>query len=153
MTRSDTGLRLTAGTIVLNPTIKGKLVAHREQVTNGTATLRLTIPKTARGKQLKFSSRLGSTAPSPLAPAASASARHTGVLPFACHTGAGEGSTELGLAARHQRVSSAGHSSIQAQGVLTQPRALRVESATFLSPLRPVSQLADSFFDRTRLEL
>jgi hypothetical protein len=36
-----------------SPTIKGKLIAHREQLKRGTATVRLTIPKTTRGKQLK----------------------------------------------------------------------------------------------------
>jgi uncharacterized protein YdaL len=53
VTRSNTGALLTGGTMTCSPTIKGKLIAHREQLKRGTATVRLTIPKTARGKQLK----------------------------------------------------------------------------------------------------
>jgi hypothetical protein len=37
-----------------NPTIGGKLIRpHVERFGNGVATVRLTIPKTAHGKQLK----------------------------------------------------------------------------------------------------
>jgi Fibronectin type III domain len=53
ITRSDNGKNLTAGRMICNPSVKGKVIPHREQFKNGTATLRVKIPKTAKGKLLK----------------------------------------------------------------------------------------------------
>jgi len=53
VTRSDTGARLTSGRMICDPSIGGKQIRHREQFTRGVATLRFTVPKTAKGKLLK----------------------------------------------------------------------------------------------------
>jgi hypothetical protein len=53
VTRSDTGAPLTSGKMVCHPSVKGKVIPHAESFTGGTAKLAFTIPKTAKGKQLK----------------------------------------------------------------------------------------------------
>lgn len=53
VTRSDTGAPLTTGTMVCDPSIGGKTVAHAESLKGGTARLSMTVPKSAKGKQLK----------------------------------------------------------------------------------------------------
>lgn len=53
ITRSDTGAPLTAGTMACDPSIAGKALAHAESFKGGTARLTMTLPKTAKGKQLK----------------------------------------------------------------------------------------------------
>jgi hypothetical protein len=63
VTRSDTGGKLVDGaTLTLDPTIGSTLVAHSEQLKNGTASVRLTVPPTAKGKRLtvKVTIKLGS---------------------------------------------------------------------------------------------
>ena len=62
VTRSDTGGKLVDGaTPTLDPTIGSTLVAHSEQLKNGTASVRLTVPPTAKGKRLtvKVTIKLG----------------------------------------------------------------------------------------------
>jgi hypothetical protein len=51
--RSDTGAKLTSGKMICDPRIGTRMLKHAEQFTNGTATLRFTLPKTAQGKLLK----------------------------------------------------------------------------------------------------
>jgi hypothetical protein len=58
VTRSDTGARLVRASMTCDPRLKGRLVAHREQFRNGIATLRLTVPTTARGKLLQVHLRI-----------------------------------------------------------------------------------------------
>jgi hypothetical protein len=54
ITRSDTGMKLTTGaTLVSNPTIGGVAVPHRDQLANGVATIRLSVPASAKGQQLR----------------------------------------------------------------------------------------------------
>jgi hypothetical protein len=53
VTRSDTGETLTSGKLTCDPSVQGKVVAHAESFTGGTARLSFTIPKNAKGKQLK----------------------------------------------------------------------------------------------------
>jgi hypothetical protein len=53
VTRSDTGAPLTGGRVTCDPSVGGKLLAHVERFANGTASVRLTIPKTAKGHLLK----------------------------------------------------------------------------------------------------
>ena len=53
VTRSDTGAVLTTGTMICDPSVKGKVLTHRESFANGTARLAFTVPKTAKGKVLK----------------------------------------------------------------------------------------------------
>jgi hypothetical protein len=52
--RSDTGAKLVAGaTMTIDPMIGTTLVPHKELLSGGTASVHLTVPKTAKGKQLK----------------------------------------------------------------------------------------------------
>ena len=53
VTRSDTGRLLTTGKMVCDPSVAGKVVRHAESFKGGIATLRFTVPKTAKGKLLK----------------------------------------------------------------------------------------------------
>jgi hypothetical protein len=53
VTRSDNGRPLTAGKMVCDPSIKGRLIRHVEQFKRGVARLVFTIPKNAKGKLLK----------------------------------------------------------------------------------------------------
>ena len=53
VTRSDTSAPLTTGTMTCDPSIAGKVLPHAESFTGGTARLVMTIPKSAKGKQLK----------------------------------------------------------------------------------------------------
>jgi len=53
VTRSDTGDPLTSGRMICDPSVQGKVIEHAESFTGGTAKLAFTIPKTAKGKQLK----------------------------------------------------------------------------------------------------
>jgi hypothetical protein len=53
ITSSVTGQKLTTGTMICDPQVKGKIIKHAEHFTNGKATLRFTIPATAKGKLLK----------------------------------------------------------------------------------------------------
>jgi hypothetical protein len=53
VTSSATGAKLLSATMICDPSVKGKVIKHFEQFKNGNATLRFTIPATARGKALK----------------------------------------------------------------------------------------------------
>jgi hypothetical protein len=53
VTGSATGAKLMSATMICDPSVKGKVIKHFEQFKNGNATLRFTIPATARGKALK----------------------------------------------------------------------------------------------------
>jgi hypothetical protein len=53
ITSSLTGQKLATGTMICDPQVKGKVIKHDEHFTNGKATLRFTIPATAKGKLLK----------------------------------------------------------------------------------------------------
>jgi hypothetical protein len=53
VTRSDTGAPLTSGKMICDPSVKGVVIKHVEQFKNGTATMRFTIPKLAKGKTMK----------------------------------------------------------------------------------------------------
>ena len=61
VTRSDTGAPLTSGTMICDPSIRGKIIPHAESFRNGTARLAMKIPKNAKGKLLrvKVTIRLG----------------------------------------------------------------------------------------------
>lgn len=50
VTRADSGKPLSSGTMICDPSVKGKVLMHAESFTNGTAKLSFTIPKTAKGK-------------------------------------------------------------------------------------------------------
>jgi hypothetical protein len=52
VSRSDNGRPLAGGTMSCSPTINGKLVAHTDSMSNGTARLSLVVPKNAKGKTL-----------------------------------------------------------------------------------------------------
>ena len=52
--RSDTGAPLTAGRMVCDPSVAGKLIRHAESFKAGKARLTFLVPKTAKGKQLKI---------------------------------------------------------------------------------------------------
>jgi hypothetical protein len=53
VTRSDTGAALTAGKMVCDPSVAGKVIPHAEQFKGGIARLSFVIPKSAKGKLLK----------------------------------------------------------------------------------------------------
>lgn len=53
VTRNDTGAPLASGKMVCYPSVEGKVIPHAESFTGGTAKLAFTIPKIAKGKQLK----------------------------------------------------------------------------------------------------
>jgi hypothetical protein len=53
VTSSVTGAKLVSATMIGNPSVKGTIIRHFEQFKNGNATIRLTIPATAKGKTLK----------------------------------------------------------------------------------------------------
>ena len=53
VTRSDNGRRLVGGTMDCNPAIGGKTLTHGDSFKRGTATLNLTVPRSAKGKLLK----------------------------------------------------------------------------------------------------
>jgi hypothetical protein len=53
VTRSDTGAPLRNGKMICDPSVSGKLLAHVERFTNGRASVRFTIPKTAKGRLLE----------------------------------------------------------------------------------------------------
>jgi len=52
VSRSDNGQPLTGVKMSCTPTINGKLVAHTDSLSNGTARLSLVVPKNAKGKTL-----------------------------------------------------------------------------------------------------
>lgn len=52
VTRSDTGKALTAGRMICDPSVAGKVIAHAESFRGGAARLAFVIPKTAQGKLL-----------------------------------------------------------------------------------------------------
>jgi hypothetical protein len=54
VTKSTDGSPLTSGTMVLDPSVSGKLLAHSELFKGGKARASILIPKTAKGKQLKI---------------------------------------------------------------------------------------------------
>ena len=56
--RSDTGAPLTAGTMVADPTLAGKLLKHVESFKAGKARLAFVVPKTAKGKLIKIKIRI-----------------------------------------------------------------------------------------------
>jgi len=53
VTRSDTGLPMTSGTMVCDPFVAGRVLPHSESFKAGKARLSFAVPKTAKGKQLK----------------------------------------------------------------------------------------------------
>jgi len=53
VTRSDTGAKLLLGKMICDPSVKGKVIKHFEQFKDGVATMRFTIPTSAKGKVLK----------------------------------------------------------------------------------------------------
>jgi hypothetical protein len=53
VTSNLTGASLTSAKMICDPSVKGKVIKHFEQFKNGNATLRFTIPATAKGKTLK----------------------------------------------------------------------------------------------------
>jgi len=53
LTRSDTGEPLTAGTMVCDPSVGGKVLKHEEAFVASTARVSFVIPKSAKGKRLK----------------------------------------------------------------------------------------------------
>lgn len=53
VTRSDTGVPLTTGKMICDPSITGKVLPHSEQFKSGKAKLSFAIPKTAKGKLLR----------------------------------------------------------------------------------------------------
>lgn len=52
VTRSDTGAPLKTGKMICDPSVAGKVIAHREQFKSGAARLSFVIPKSASGKLL-----------------------------------------------------------------------------------------------------
>jgi hypothetical protein len=50
--RGDNFRPLTTGTMVCDPSVKGKVIPHAESFTNGQAKVSFTVPKTAKGKVL-----------------------------------------------------------------------------------------------------
>jgi hypothetical protein len=64
VTRSDNGAPLTVGTMVCDPSVKGKVIAHAESFKSGKARLSFTVPKTAKGKVLKVKVKIISGAQS-----------------------------------------------------------------------------------------
>ncbi len=50
---STDGTPLTSGTMALDPSISGKMLAHSESFKGGKAKASIAVPKTAKGKQLK----------------------------------------------------------------------------------------------------
>jgi hypothetical protein len=58
VTNSVTGAKVTSATMIGNPSVKGTVIKHFEQFKNGNATIRLTIPATARGKALKVNLKM-----------------------------------------------------------------------------------------------
>lgn len=55
VTDRTTGAPLTHGTMTCDPRLNGRVLPHQESFGNGAATLRFTLPKTAKGKTLKVS--------------------------------------------------------------------------------------------------
>jgi hypothetical protein len=53
VTRSDNGLPLTAGKMLCDPSVAGKVIPHVESFKAGKATLSFLVPEAAKGKQLK----------------------------------------------------------------------------------------------------
>lgn len=53
VTRSDTGAKLTTGTMICDPSVAGKVIRHEESFKNGIARLSFIVPMTAEGKALK----------------------------------------------------------------------------------------------------
>ena len=51
--RSDTGGPMTAGTMTCDPSVGGRVLAHKESFSAGKARLSYVVPKTAKGKLLK----------------------------------------------------------------------------------------------------
>jgi hypothetical protein len=52
VTRSDSGARLTTGTVTAQLSVGGRAVAHTQQFKNGTISLQLVLPATAKGRTL-----------------------------------------------------------------------------------------------------
>ena len=53
VTRSDNKKPLTAGTMICDPSVVGKVIRHAESFRSGVARLSFVVPITAKGKQLK----------------------------------------------------------------------------------------------------
>jgi hypothetical protein len=53
VTRSDTGARLSSGTMVCDPSVAGTVLQHAESLTGGTARLTFTLPRNSKGKLLR----------------------------------------------------------------------------------------------------
>ena len=53
VTRSDNHHPLTQGTMICDPSVQGKVLAHTESFTRGTAKLSFAIPRNMKGKLLK----------------------------------------------------------------------------------------------------
>jgi hypothetical protein len=53
VTRSDTGLPLASGTMVCDPSVLGRVIPHAESFKDGSARLTFTIPRSAKGRQLR----------------------------------------------------------------------------------------------------
>lgn len=53
VTRSDDKKPLTAGTMICDPSVVGKVIRHAESFRSGVARLSFVVPITAKGKQLK----------------------------------------------------------------------------------------------------
>lgn len=54
VTRSDSGMPLTSGTMICDPSISGKVIKHAESFRNGKAQLTFIVPRTAMHKLLKI---------------------------------------------------------------------------------------------------
>ncbi len=53
VTTSTDGTPLTSGTMVIDPSVSGKMLAHSESFKGGRAKASIAVPRTAKGKQLK----------------------------------------------------------------------------------------------------
>lgn len=59
--KSTDGTPMTTGTMTCDPSVAGKALGHQESFKGGTAKLTFTVPKTAKGKQLKVKVTIVST--------------------------------------------------------------------------------------------
>jgi hypothetical protein len=53
LTRQEDGTPLTSATMMCDPQVAGKVLAHSESIGTGAARLKFVVPKTAKGKLLK----------------------------------------------------------------------------------------------------
>lgn len=61
VTRSDNGRPLTAGTMICDPSVNGRVLTHAESFGAGTAKLSFLVPKSMKGKQLKVKMTIKTT--------------------------------------------------------------------------------------------